>query len=78
MASCERHLVMNRHLEIVALIREELAHSDSVLMPENTLLLLLGISRDELPEVASSLAEKNDWTVMQTKDRCWHFQAKAA
>jgi len=63
---------------IKALIRDELAHSDSVLIPENTLQSFLGTSSGELGMAASDLANENGWMVRCNPDRHCLFERKPA
>ncbi len=58
-------------------IREELAHSDSVLIPESTLESFLGHGGANLNELVMRLAEENTWIAKRTEDRNWIFQRKA-
>ncbi len=58
------------------IIRDELVHSDSVLIPENTLQTFLGASGTDISLEASDLARENGWTVTRTPERHWLFERK--
>jgi len=58
------------------LIRDELTQSDSVLIPENTLQSLLGVSGPDLSLETSHLANENGWTAKPTPDGYWLFERK--
>ena len=48
--------------------------SDSVLIPEDTLQSLLGVSGIELGVETSDVAKENGWTAMPTPDGHWLFK----
>jgi hypothetical protein len=52
--------------------------SDSVLIPENTLQSLLGVSGLELSLETSHLANENGWTAKFTPDGHWLFERKGS
>ena len=52
--------------------------SDSVLIPENTLQSLLGVSGPDLSLETSHLAHENGWTAKLTPDGHWLFERKGS
>ena len=52
--------------------------SDSVLIPEDTLQSLLGVSGTELSVETSQIADENGWTVLHTPDGHWQFVRKGS
>ena len=50
--------------------------SDSVLIPENTLQSLLGVSGPDLSSEASQVADENGWTAKLTPNGHWLFERK--
>ena len=64
---------MNLQKETVQIIRDELANSDSVLIPEQLLISFLGEAGLKLDEVVAKLAAENGWTARRTEDHHWHF-----
>jgi len=52
--------------------------SDSVLIPENTLQSLLGVSGPDLRLETSHLANENGWTATRTTDGHWQFERKGS
>jgi len=50
--------------------------SDSVLIPENILQSLLGVSGPDLTLETSQLANENGWTAKLTPDGHWLFERK--
>jgi len=52
--------------------------SDSVLIPEETLQSLLGVSGTDLSSEASHVADENGWTVTHTSDGQWQFVRKGS
>jgi hypothetical protein len=67
---------MNRRLFTAEIIRDELVHSDSVLIPESTLQTFLGANGTDISLEASDLARENGWIVTSTPDRNWLFERK--
>jgi len=51
---------------------------DSVLVPENTLQALLGVSGPDLSSETSCLATENGWTAKLTPDGNWLFERKGS
>jgi len=52
--------------------------SDSVLIPENTLQSLLGVSGPDLSLETSPVASENGWTAKLTPDGPWLFERKGS
>jgi hypothetical protein len=50
--------------------------SDSVLVPEDTLQALLGVSGPDLSSETCHLANENGWTAKLTTDGRWLFERK--
>jgi len=50
--------------------------SDAVLIPEDTLQSLLGVTGLELRAETSDVANENGWTAMPTPDGHWLFKRK--
>ena len=53
---------MNPRRQLAKIIREELTHSDSVLVPESTLQSFRKASSADLSSEATLLAYENGWT----------------
>jgi hypothetical protein len=51
---------------------------DSVLVPENTLQALLGVSGPDLSSETSHLAKENGWTAKLAPDGQWLFERKGS
>jgi hypothetical protein len=64
---------MNMRQQTAQIIRDELASSDSVLIPEQLLVSFLGEPGVKLDEVVAKLADENGWTARRTEDHHWHF-----
>jgi hypothetical protein len=70
--------VMNPRKQLAKTIRDELTHSDSVLIPESTLQAFLEASTDDLSLEAYLLATENGWAARLTPDRHWVFEQKVS
>jgi hypothetical protein len=55
----------------------EVTQSDSVLIPENTLQSLLGVSGPDFCLETSHLADENGWTAKLTPHGHWLFERKS-
>ena len=71
-------IVMNPRRQLAKMIRYELVHSDSVLVPESTLQSFLEASSADLGLEAYLLANENGWTARFTPDRHWLFERKGS
>jgi len=67
---------MSPRRQLAKIIREELTHSDSVLIPESTLQSFLEASNTDLSLEATLLAYENEWTAKPTTDNHWLFERK--
>jgi len=64
--------------QLTKTIHDELTHSDSVLIPENTLQSFLGVSGADLSVEAYLLANENGWIATHTPDHQWLFEREGA
>ena len=62
--------------QLAKIIRDELTHSDSVLIPESTLQAFLEASSEDLSLEAYLLATENGWATRLTPDGHWLFERK--
>ena len=69
---------MNQRMQMPEMMRDELIHSDSVLIPESTLQSFLRASSTDLSLEASQIANENGWIATRTPDRHWLFERKAS
>jgi len=69
---------MNPRRKLAKIIRDELIHSDSVLIPESTLQSFLETSDTDISLEAYLLALENGWTAKNTPDHHWLFERKGS